>query len=90
MLNDEKYLSQFKEADDINVYKHGLKVNLAMVNLMLDDFTTSQNYLNEVKLLKTELNSDFPNYANYINTLSLLLDKEKSQYKKHELIYNFK
>ncbi len=90
MLNSEKYLSQFKEADDINAYKHGLKLNLAIVNLILDDFLISQNYLNEVKTLKTELNSSFPNYTNYINALSLLLEREKYLYNNHKLIYNFK
>lgn len=90
MLNDEKYLSQFKEADDINAYKHGLKINLAMVNLVLDNFSISQNYLNEVKTSKTELNTSFPNYTNYINALSLLLDREKFLYSNHKLTYNFK
>ncbi len=90
MLTNNKYLSQIKEADDLEEYKHGLKFNLITINLWLDNFVKAQELYDEVKSTKTYLNTRFLNHDDYMKQLGEFLRREKAVFIKNKIIYNFK
>ncbi len=88
MLTNQKYLSEITDPEDLAKFKHGLKLNLVMTNIMLDNYKAADSFLKEVKSTNSLLVRDIY-YNKYIDKISYLLMREWMVYEKHKAIYSF-
>ena len=90
MLNDSRYLAEFKDPKDLEEYTAKMKRNLVLAYLFNDDFTNAKKYFkeieNKVKVFAGEKVSIDPTLV----TLQVLVEREEKFYPIHKDYFGFK